>query len=315
MVLASNRTKDGNKLAPIQLIGVKFHFIEHGLPMSPIDPQASENASFEYPHNSDISKISDSAQIPTSSIHRAPSVAQSDSQSMSTDMYQMVDDLVAPGAGQKSRDPQLSNETSYGMHSLTAADVFAPTEAIARPASRHQTSPTPFPILPGIYNSPFSPQPGELPTTTPERPGTAGRLSSLRLSSGEQRNAAVSASEMMNGYGNSRNLAWGGPDPSSVSLTSPTRQQDLSQIAQNSLPQQYSSTSSTSFSHPSSLYLGTPSRDFSSKRPFMNTSYNSSTRFAGASDFEIAAMLQSSIWNGSQQRWTGPGQTPPNGQG
>ena len=283
--------------------------------MSPIDPQHSENTNFEYPHNNNVSKVSDSAQIQASGNQRAPSVAQSDSQSMSTDMYQMVDDLVTPSAGQKTRDPQLCNETSYGMHSLTAADVFAPTETIARPISRHQASPTPFPILPGIYSSPFSPQPGELPTTTPERPGTAGRLSSLCLSSGEQRSASGHIPEIMNGYSNHQRLAWGGPNSSSVSMTSPTRQQDITQMLQNSLPQQHISTSSTSFSHPSSLYIGTPSRDLNSKGLYRDTSYNKSTTYAGASDFELAAMLQSSIWNGSQQGWTGPGHTPPNGQG
>ena len=318
MVLAHNTNKNGKRIAPIHLVGLKFHFIEEGLPMSPMNAQSADLAfpSPEVQHNADISMVTDSAHLQNNEVPRPPSVTPSDShQSMSTDMYRMVDELVTPTGGQKNKYPQGSNETSYGMHSLTAAEVFAPLELSGRPASRQNASPTLFPRLPGIYNSPFSPQPGELPATTPDRPGTATRLPSLQLSSNEQQMAAATALDQSTGYSHGQRLSWGHNPPPSNSLPIYTPQQSVSQQLHQSLSQQYNPPSSTVFSHPSSLYSGTPMGRFGEGRPYGDLSHNASTNYAGASDFDLNAMLQSSIWNGSQQGWAGPVQTPPNGQG
>jgi hypothetical protein len=317
MVLASNTNRDGKKIAPIHLVGLKFHFVEEGLPMSPMNVQSSVLSvpSPEMQHSANVPIVADSAQSQNDEVPRPSSVAPSDShQSMSTDMYRMVDELVTPTAGQKNKHPQGSNETSYGMHSLTAAEVFAPLDLSAHPVSRQNTSPTLFPRLPGIYNSPFSPQPGELPATSPDRPGTATRLSSLQLSSSEHQMAATTL-DQSTGYSHSQRLSWGNNPPPSNSLPTFTPQQSVSQQLHQSLPQQYNPPSSTVFSHPSSLYSGTPMGRVGGGRPYGDLSHNASTNYSGASDFDLAAMLQSSIWNGSQQGWAGPVQTPPNGQG
>jgi hypothetical protein len=318
MVLAHNTNKNGKRIAPIHLVGLKFHFIEEGLPMSPMNGQSADLAfpSPEVQHIADVSMVTDSAHLQNNEVPRPPSVTPSDShQSMSTDMYRMVDELVTPTGGQKNKYPQGSNETSYGMHSLTAAEVFAPLELSGRPASRQNASPTLFPRLPGIYNSPFSPQPGELPATSPDQPGTATRLSSLQLSSNEQQMAAATALDQSTSYSHGQRLSWGHNPPPSNSLPIYTPQQSVSQQLHQSLSQQYNPPSSTVFSHPSSLYLGTPMGHFGEGRPYGDLSHNASTNYAGASDFDLNAMLQSSIWNGSQQGWAGPVQTPPNGQG
>jgi hypothetical protein len=318
VVLAHNTNKDGKKIAPIHLVDLKFHFIEEGLPMSPLNGPSVDLAlpSPEIQHNADISMVAESANLENDEAPPSPSVAPSDShQSMSTDMYRMVDELVTPTAGQKNKYPQGSNETSYGMHSLTAAEVFAPMNLSARPSSRQNASPTLFPRLPGIYNSPFSPQPGELPATSPDRPGTAQRLSSLQFLPGEQQMAMANALGHSTDNSQGQRLSWGSNPPPFNSLPSYTPQQSVSQQLQQSLSQQYNQPSSAVFSHPSSLYSGTPMGHFGGSRPYGDLSHNASTNYPGASDFDLNAMLQSSIWNGSQQGWAGPVQTPPNGQG
>jgi Est1 DNA/RNA binding domain len=319
MVLAHNANKEGKKIAPIHLIGVKFYFLEEGLPLSPMNDQPLNQPvpSPEVQHSVNASMVTDAAHIQDGEIPRSPSVAPSDShQSMSTDMYQMVDELVSPTAGQRNKNPQGSNETSYGMHSLTAAEIFAPMDLNARPASRQKASPTLFPRLPGIYNSPFSPQPGELPATSPDRPGTAVRLSSLQLSSSQQQMAAATVLDQPTGYSHGQRLSWGNKIPPSNSLPTSTPRQSVSQQLQQSLAQQYNNPpSSTVFSHPSSLYSGTPLGCTNRGHPYGDFSHNASTNYGGSSGFDSAALLQSSIWNGSQQGWAGPAQTPPNGQG
>lgn len=310
MVLAFNINKDGKKIAPIHLVGLKFHFIEEGLPLSPINEQALDRPAqiSEVKHSANVSIATNSAYVQDDTAPRPPSVAPSDSQSMSTDMYRMVDELVTPTVGQKNKHPQGTNETSYGMHSLTAAEVFAPLDLSARPVSSQKASPTLFPRLPGIYNSPFSPQPGELSATSPDRPRTAARVSSIKLSSNQQQMVAATTLDQSTGYSYGQRSSWGNNLSSTSSCPTSKPHQSVSQQLQKSLMQQYNNQpSSTIFSHPSSLYLGTPlGRDFS---------HNTSTNYAGSSDFDLAAMLQSSIWNGSQQGWADPAQTPPNGQG
>lgn len=318
MVLASTTNKDGKKIAPIHLVGLKFHFIEEGLPISPMNGPSVDLAvpGPELQHNADVSMVADPTHLQNDGAPPSPSVAPSDShQSMSTDMYRMVDELVTPTAGQKNKYPQGSNETSYGMHSLTADEVFAPLNLSARPASRQNASPTLFPRLPGIYNSPFSPQPGELPATSPDRPKTATRLSSLQSSSSERQLTAASALDQATGFGHSQRLSWGYNPSTPNPLPTYTTHQSFSQQLQQSLSQQYNPPSSTVFSHPSSLYSGTPMGHFGGGRPYGDLSHDASTNYAGASDFDLNTMLRSSIWNGSQQERAGPIQTPPNGQG
>jgi hypothetical protein len=310
MVLTVNTDRKGKKIAPIVLIDAEFRFVEDDLPLSsPIIGQ-----SHQYMAKSDDLQA-DNVLDPINPYceERAPSVAPSDShQSMTTDMYRMVDDLVTPSSELKFSSMQPSNETSYGMHSFTANEIFAPIDPSGRPVSRHQPSPTPFPSLPGIYNSPFSPQPGELSTTSPDRPSTAVLLSSLQLGDRLPPDTAATFEEATS-YGTRQFNPWG-KEISSQSLVTSTPQHNVGQALHQSLAQQYS-LSSSSFSHPSSLYPSTPRLNAARRYGGNLLSHNDSTIYASASDFDRAAMLQSSIWNGSQPGWGGPAPTPPSCQG
>jgi hypothetical protein len=222
----------------------------------------------------------------------------------------MVDDLVTPAAGQPSMDPGSFDTTPYGMQSFAGAGVSALSEAHAGPPSRHEASPSPFRVIPGIYSSPFSPQPGELGTVTPARPRTAGHVSSM-LPPGLPQPTYTPTPQ---GGARNGNSMWTHESPSSVSAATPTRLQNFSQAQQHPATTEYTSTSMSAFSHPSSLYVGTPRQDFAPERGRGDVSHNASTTYGGASELERMAMLQSSMWQGSQLGWPGPNQTPPNGQ-
>jgi hypothetical protein len=310
MVLTVNTDKKGKKIAPIVLVGAEFRFLEDGIPLSsPIIGQYIASSDDLQPNNNPKTM----GPIQPYVGERAPSVAPSDShQSMTTDMYRMVDDLVAPPSELRRSSMEPSNETSYGMHSLTANEVFVPTDPSRRPVSRHQPSPTPFPSLPGIYNSPFSPQPGELPATSPDRPGTAILLSSLQLED-RQLTENSAAFEEATSYGTRQFSPWGTEIPSQP-IASVSPQHNVGQALHQSLAQQYS-ISSSAFSNPSSLYPSTPRLNTSRRYGGFPLSRNNSTTYGDVSDFDQAAMLQSSIWNGSQPGWGGPVPTPPGGQG
>ncbi|KAF8865925.1 hypothetical protein BDZ45DRAFT_379194 [Acephala macrosclerotiorum] len=237
-------------------------------------------------------------------------------ESMDIFMRDMVENLVE----RPSNGHLASNETSYGMHSLTANEIFAPIASNGVEAQpRLQSTPKMLPSLTGLYNSAFTPQAHELQATSPNRPGTARELSPFSLSTREDRLAAAAALDEMTGYSTSKtgSGSWGrnSQRPKAGSLQRP-----VSEILQESLAQQYLPYSSA-FTDSSSLYGNTPhtrnrpSGDYS-KGNIFNTANGNSTTYAGASDFDRTTMLQSSLWNGNQPGgWSQHVQTPPGGQG
>lgn len=311
MVLTVSTDKKGGKIAPIVLVDTEFRFVEDGLPLSsPVVSQSYQNVvDSDHPQVENVPKMM--APILPYNEERASSAAPSDShQSMTTDMYRMVDDLVTPSEP-KIHSIQSSSETSYGMHSLTANEIFAPIDLNGRPVSRHQPSPIPFPSLPGIYNSPFSPQPGELSAASPDQPSSAILFSSLQLEDRQNPDNTSTFGETST-YGSRQFTPLGTENSPSQSLLSAT-QHNVGKALHQSLAQQYS-ISSSAFSHPSSLYPSTPLLNAPRRYGGISMSRNDSNLHAGTGDFDRPALLQSSIWNSSQSVWGGPAPTTP-GQG
>jgi hypothetical protein len=295
-----------------------FTFVEEGLSVaSPVRPRVS-SPSFASPErtNSNYAMPPPSRTYEDTPAESAESVAASDShQSMDTDMHRMVDSLLEPSSSSRNT---ASIETSYGMHSATANEVFAPVGSNGFDAPRLHSTPKMLPSLTGLYNSAFTPQPNELPS--PNRPTTARQLSPLSLSTNEQRLAAAAALDEMTGYGSGKRSSWGRV---SRPLSNPISQ-PANQLPQESLAQQYMPMPSSAWSESSSIYANTPQQPrhpgsvLRANAPaFPHTNGNDSTHYPGGTDFDKNTMLQSSIWNGSQaaSAWGGYVQTPPGAQG
>jgi len=242
------------------------------------------------------------------------SVAASDShQSMDTDMHRMVDSLLEPPSSRNTS----SNETSYGMHSATAHEVFAPIGSSGF-EPRFNGTPKILPSLPGFYKSAFTPQPNELQPLSPNRPMTARQSSPLPLATPEQRLQAAIDLDEATGYRPTTSGSWGRKSsrPLSNNISQP-----INQILQESLAQQFMTMPSSAFSESSSIYANnTPQVQYRAgvgawRGGLPPTSGNDSTVYPGASDFDKTTMLQSSIYDGSQPAWNGYAQTPPGGQG
>lgn len=313
MILSMSVSTLNKKIAPIAVLHGEFHFIEDGLPLSSsADGRSSERSISSMSPQSAAQTVT--YAVPALKEAPPPSITASDSyQSMGTDMYRMVDDLVAPVPAARSRQAYLNGsvETSYGMHDSTAAEVFAPRDVNGHPTPSHKS--TPFKSLPGIVTTPFSPQPGEL-DGSPIRPGTATRLPTLHFGNSP---SSVSNSPI-GGLGLNR-ASWGSKPPQSTSQqTAPQLQ--VRQDLQQALAQQYGVSSPLGFSvSSSSIYAGTPHNGTSVPRFYgnqQNQSINASTNYVGNSDFDRYAALQSSIWNDSQPQDLGRhAPTPPGGQG
>jgi hypothetical protein len=293
-----------------------FTFVEEGLPLaSPVRLQGA-TSSYTSPVQPNGTYGMHEPANGTSEV-RDESVAASDShQSMDTDMHRMVDSLLEPSSSSRNT---TSNETSYGMHSATANEIFAPMGSNSY-EPRLQSTPKMLPSLPGLYNSAFTPQPNELQAHSPNRPLTARQLSPLSLATPEQRFQAAIALDEITGYSKSKNGSWG--RNASRPLSNPISQ-PVNQILQESLAQQFMPLAqSSAFSDSSSIYANnTPHLQHRAvtgplrSGRLLTSNENNSTIYPGASDFDKTTMLQSSLWDGSQPAWGGFIQTPPGGQG
>ncbi|KAL2067996.1 hypothetical protein VTL71DRAFT_16094 [Oculimacula yallundae] len=325
--------------------GLAFMFSQSGSQVSsPL--QYSTSSTFPTPTNTSSAYSTRDTRHTKNEVKKDKPMGISDSNhTMDTDMSRMVDDLV-----EHSSNSQY-NETSYGMHSRTANEVFAPVASNGYD-SQFRSTPKMLPSLPGLYNSAFTPQPHELKTTSPTRPGTGGQKSPLSFGSVEKRWEAANALDQMTGGPKSGSTCWGrqssntsssshksfakqieeGLDDPSVlpPKNSPWGRQPsrpvsggfpppVSQQIQESLASQF--MMSSNFSESSSLYANTtpvPARSnlaASRNTGFGFTSGGNSTIYPGASAFDRDTMLQSSIWDNSQA-FAGPYiQTPPGGQG
>jgi hypothetical protein len=227
---------------------------------------------------------------------------------MDTKMNRMVDDLLKPSNGIYS----ASNETSYGMRSQTANEIFGYVNANPQYT---QSTPKMPPALPTIWNSAFTPRPNELQATSPDRPATARQVSPLQLSTPQQqKHAAVALDQLTRNYESSKKT-WARDALRSDS-------QNVNSLLQQSLARQFNPASNSSaFTNSSSIYENSTPRYAENRRlggalrtgqaGFMNG--NNTTIYEGASDFDKTTLLQSSLWNGTQSSY-GHG-TPPGGQG
>lgn len=321
-----------------------FMFVEEGLamasPSSPIQFQGStpserplQNSSYPISSLESHQTSSSNFTVPetarrNTAVIPPESVAASDSyNSMDISMNLMVDSLVDPSGSKQT----ASNETSYGMHSGTANEVFAPIGTNGFRSHQVQSPPKMLPSLPGLWNSAFTPQPNELQPTSPRHYSTGRQMSHLPLSTQQEQLEAAEHLERVTGYRRSskermENMiglqdTWGGKGASNTSS------QAINEILQRKLAEQFNPMSITSsgFSDSSSLYANnTPLAQQQPKGRGMrgpmgqfaptNTA-NNSTFYAGGTDFDTEAMLRSSIWNGSQPRNGNYSQTPPGNQG
>lgn len=233
------------------------------------------------------------------------SIAASDSHpSMDNDMHRMVDHLLEPPSAQDLE----SNETSYGMHSRTANEIFGPIANYTHQDVRQTTPKT----LPSLYNTPFAPQPDELQEKGPQRLTTARQPSPFQLSTPQGQLKAAASLAAMTGYSTYKDLSRG---RNAGYLSAP-----VNQLFSRSLGQHYhpSNPMSSNFTDDSSIYAnGTPRhapRVGGGTLPNgpVSTANGNSTVYPGATDFDKATMLQSSLWPTSQNGYTS---TPPGGQG
>jgi hypothetical protein len=288
-----------------------FTFVEEGLPLaSPGRPRSSGQQYTSSILTSQDFSLPEPIQ-PRNQVVPDESVAASDSHySLDTEMHRMVESLVEGSTAKNTP----SNETSYGMHSCTANEVFAPLNSNVVKQQVRQSTPKMLPSLPGIWNSPFTPQPHELQPRSPDRPSTARQQSPSAFATSDQRMTAAQALDQVTGH--SRQASWG---RNSSRPTSIPASQPINQVLQESLAQQFMPpmpVSSSVFTDSSSLYAGTPAQQRIA-RALANVSNdgNNTTYYTGASDFDRNAMLQSSIWHGGQPWGGGYAQTPPGGQG
>jgi hypothetical protein len=233
----------------------------------------------------------------------AKSVAASDSHvSMDSNMHRMVDSLLEPSP---ERRP-ASNETSYGMHTHTANEIFASLSSTSYQLPTINSRAVLPSLSPGIWGPPLPLQPNELAHNNAMCPSTARNLSPVQLATREQQATAAAALDDKTGHGNAQGRSWAGSNPRP--LTNPGAQSSSQQFM--SMPSSEFSSSSSIYAN-SSPYGGRVSSGRAAARaPFVVTNGNNTTE-SGAFDFNTNAMLQSSLWR-SEPAY---GYTPPAGQG
>ena len=243
--------------------------------------------------------------------------------SIDTYMHDMVDNLVdnsnsnPPTVSQRTNNShRAGNDTSYGMHTRTANEIFAPMAGNG--VYTHQGTPDMLLSLNGIWQTAFTPKPNELQPTSPERL-SIGRPP-FQYSSRERQVAAADALDSMtsqrptSGHNNS---SWGSQPLGSSSAA----EQPIARMLHDSLTQRYFPAQSSAFTDGSSIYGNpTPGRygqNFVGVRnsAFAANKSNNTTSYTGASHFDRSTMLNSSIWDGSQRAQGAYSQTPPGGQG
>lgn len=192
---------------PISLRDNVFSFVESGMPVAPSPlPQPSTIPTPSYPSNGYAVQGSASPRPQAIEDYSVAALATEDS--MDTDMERMVEDLVEPSFDNKAN----GNETSYGMHTGTANELYAlgpiPSNGYG---PRSQTTPKMQPRVSGLYNGAFTPTYDELRQRSPGRVYDGNRLSPHSLSTQEQRLAAAVALDEMTGYSGSRSGSWARP--------------------------------------------------------------------------------------------------------
>jgi hypothetical protein len=227
-------------------------------------------------------------------------------QSIDTDMYRMVDELVETSSGRQS----TANETSYGMHTGTANDIFlGKSNGFPGLRQSQQRSTQTMPAIhPGIWASTFTPLPNELPPISPERSNTARHLSPFEndVALREQQFAATTALNAFKGFKEGKS-----PWDTSDFIPPPLPFKRASQNSEQFDP------SSSNLSDNSSVYANHPGSDIRNKTGFRGyhgaSNVSNAKIYPGATDYEMFTMLNSSLPKGSQLL-TSYVHTPPSGQ-
>lgn len=244
---------------------------------------------------------------------RIDSPAPSDSlQSMNTDLYHMVDNLVTTKTANKqlarNSNAYTGEETSYGMHSATAADLYNEMEKQQRPLSSHKSL--------FIGSSPFSPKAGELFGAIGDRKPTTNKTS-------DARDVQKPARQL------DRQVLEGSPATPSQNRSSRGSWDSPAQIVTGKIGQRASQgfhlgtyrpvdfaegpATSSNFTNQSSLYGGTPlpvTSAFGGRVAKLPQFANGEYKDLGQPDG-----LQSSLWDGTQPAARRHFPTPPGGQG
>ena len=289
-ILLCALTLQGKEDSPIKLVGSTFVYRDPSLPVE-MSGHASSSSVSSPPHSVTPAASSTSNSLQSSNGHARPLDKPALRETVDTEMHRMVANLVESSEVSYS----TSAETSYGMHSQTANEVFAPLGSNGY--QEIDSTPKILPSFSGLWTTPFTPHPNELQRTSPER------VSSTR-SAFAARPQGFSPKPLEEGnitLGHHKNSSWGQMQP----------------IGQGSTSPQYMSMNSSAFSDPSSIYENTTPTRFPAWRsgPFGAVNGNNSTIYPGASDFDRNAMLNSSIWNDSQFSRGAYSNTPPGGQG
>ncbi|KAI1005254.1 hypothetical protein K3495_g2963 [Podosphaera aphanis] len=186
-----------------------FTFVEDDVPPLEYPMEAHQSCSPDHTRKGSTDEFT-AAELYDEAQDTAPdvSVTASDSyESLEISMSRMVDNLVEPssnlhvpascetsyGIHSSSANEVFAtssikvpgyrlqstpSETSYGMHSSTANEIFA-SPLVNIPDYRLQSTPKMFPSLPSLFSSAFTPQPNELTPISPNQASTARRFSHL----------------------------------------------------------------------------------------------------------------------------------------
>lgn len=315
--------RDGMLLAtndryPIYEVDGQFRFHEDGLPApSPVASPVGDLSGMETQTNSAYSYGGGHQSVSqrSSEFIRPPSVDPSESrQSLSTDMHQMVDDLLTPSNNHAHGNVGGSGETSYGMHTATALDVFTSLQGMHHD-TYHQTPPR-ISGFPGFSPSPFSPRPGELLGQSKDRVTATRGLAASKIDKSTENFLPAAPPHQSINPNSSSHGTWNSTDSpdASVQHGRPPLGFNVALQLQQSLAAQYQSSD---FSNSSSLYQNTPT--FGQQRPNGRVQYNlprnSDAAYGVMTDYERQMILQSSVWDGSKPASAQNFPTPPGGQG
>ncbi|KAG9247102.1 hypothetical protein BJ878DRAFT_539624 [Calycina marina] len=209
-------------------------------------------------------------------------------------MNEMVNKLVDKPASHRTSD-----DTSYGMHSRTANEIFGRMGSAGNRSYTHQGSSN-IPRLGGIWPSPFTPQPNELKVTSPEM---------YSFSTEEGKAAAADALDAMTNRPSSNHRGHWAPNVRAATLTSPGH-------SPRSFPSQSSnfSTNSSIYGNPTPKFFPLNNSFAVRTTEFAPNNDHNTTVYAGATPFDRSTMLNNSTWNDSQPARCSYSQTPPGGQ-
>jgi hypothetical protein len=291
-----------------------FVCIEEGLPMVnvtsstqsvPASPPQNNTAQINNPPELFANSDAETLAVP------AKSIAASDSHaSVDDEMVRFVDNLTDP-----SNKPSRSNETSYGMNSLTANEVFC-TPSGRQHHSRVRSIPKAFPSLPGLGSKTWTPKPDELNYSS-SATNFGSSFSPRGVGTPNHQATGQSYVSQGVGYGNAKHHGW---DRSPSIPNSPTSNQySHEKITPSAL------SSTAGWGEDSSIYanasdFGRPRRSgVMSRTAAVLNNGNDSTYYSGAIDYydtEMDIMMHEPIAPIGSQRHKGPhSYTPPAGQG